>query len=175
MAIPRQLVKPIIALVASILIGYFIVLPLFWGPPSVEAKIPGSAPLSQDLTFDVVLSANHKNFHVTNVRFYVDYYESTAKGPEGLFNPAIVYEQTAAPKRGFFRTSLFTWPHSRKLHVTVPFEQFAAEGLLGPGRLSGKVDVNCTYSQITPYDRVGGGSDWRQHTVSAPFRIQITE
>ncbi len=157
-----------------VLFCYFFIFPIFWGEPEVAADVPEQARLGEDLTFKVTLSAWHGNFDLTNVRFYVDFHGSTAKGEKGLFNPAIVLERQPRPLGGFWSTRRITWPHTAHYTVTVPLSQFAAEGLLGAGELAGKVDVTDRCQRIRPHRRIRGGDQSITATKSIPFRITIS-
>lgn len=165
--------KPLLVAVGVALFAYFFLVPVIvWDPPSAAVGLPSSWPANQDLTFTVQLSAWHANFGVTGVRFYVDYHGSTSKGPEGLFYPAMVLQQQPPKLGGLLRTNRFTFPRSRQFQVTVPFREFAEQGLLGPGTLTGKVDVSCV-SYEPALDRRYGGDHVESRTTSVPFTITI--
>lgn len=167
--------KPLLTGAGGILFAYFFVLPIVaWGPPKPSTNLPAEWPVNQDLAFTVSLSAQHKNFSVTSIRFYVDYHGSTARGEAGLFHPAVIYERPAAKFGGLLSTNRLTYPRTRRLEVTVPFREFAAQGLVGPGVLSGKVDVNYTAYQ----PRLGrryGSDHATSGMVSVPFAIKLSQ
>ena len=167
--------KHILGALGGVLAAYLIVLPWFWPLPEVSARIPESVPLGQDLEIPITLSAWHSNVDVYLVRFYVDYYGSTAKGEEGLFYPVPVLERKARRFRGAWGHNHLTRPWSETFAVTVPLRQFAEQKLLGPGMLTGKVDVSFNYHpgfvQRMPYPV----DQTRQAMLSVPFQIAVTE
>lgn len=162
-----------LAVPCVVLFLYLVVSRFAWRAPSVLAEIPAEAALSQDLTCTVQLKALHGNFDVASVRFYVDFYASTAKGPKGLFNPVMVYEQRPRSILSAWSMDLFTYPHSLEFPVTVPFRDFAQQGLLGPGTLTGKLDVNYVSCQPSPGKSMPGVDRMRPGTQSVPFTITI--
>jgi len=128
--------------------------------------------LADELKIDLSIFAWHRNFDVQQVRFYVDYWSSSAKGEEGLFNPVPVLEREARHFPSFFSRNPFTWPSEQRITVSVPLAEFAEKRLVGPGVLEGKIDVTFTYApgvrgRRVPYDAT------RMATQSIPFHIEI--
>jgi len=154
---------------------YLFFVPWAWPMPEVEAQIPQSAVLGQDIQIPITISAWHSNVDIYNVRFYVDYHGSTAHGEEGLFNPTPVFDKQGQKYIGVWGFNHLTYPWSETMYVTVPLSQFANEKLLGPGTLTGKLDVNFNY-RPGHVGRYGPGHDYtRQHMASVPFQITIAE
>ncbi len=154
---------------------YLFMVPWFWPLPEVDAQIPQSAVLGQDIQIPITVSAWHSNVDVSLVRFYVDYYGSTAKGEDGLFNPTPVLQREARRFVGVWGFNHLTYPWSETIYVTVPLSQFANEKLLGPGTLAGKVDVTFNY-RPGHVGRYGPGYDYtQQRMLSVPFQITMTE
>jgi hypothetical protein len=171
----RQPLKALAICAGISLLGYLIVLPMLLPLPTAEADVPATASLTEDLSFEVRLSALHSNYDVAQIRFYVDFYASTAKGEKGLFNPILVFEQRPRSMNGVLAVSHLTWPHTERYTVTVPLREFATQGLVGSGTLAGKVEV--TYSYYTPRvgRRIPGADRTSQSTSSVPFSVTITE
>lgn len=166
--------KPVLTGIGVALFVYLFAVPIaLWRPPSVRAGLPASWPVNQDLTFTVRLNALHGNFDVVSIRFYVDHYGSTAKGPEGLFYPSVVFEQPPRAVRSFLSASHLTYPQSMDFKVTVPFREFAEQGLLGPGTLAGKVDVNYVSYEPSAAKKFPGENRMRPGMKSVPFSIAI--
>ncbi len=167
--------KHIVAGVLGVLFLYLFMLPIAWPEPEVEAEIPTSAVLGQDIQIPITISAWHSNVDIYMVRFYTDYHGSTAHGPDGLFNPTPILEREARRFVGVWGYNHLTFPWSETIYVTVPLSRFAGEGLLGPGVLKGKVDVNVNY-RPGHVGRYGPGHDYtQQKMLSVPFEIAIAE
>jgi hypothetical protein len=166
----------IIAVLAALGI-YLVVLPLFWPAPEVAASIPDTVSLSEDLQIPIVVKAWHSNVRLGQVRFYVDHSASTAKGPKGLFDPAVLLEAAPPPPMGFFARNILTRPWSKRFEVTVPLRDFAQQELLGQGLLVGKLDVTLNCPVVTLGKRAAGTPRGRTIPVmrSVPFQITVTE
>lgn len=154
---------------------YLVLVPLAWRPPSVEAGIPSVAGLKQDLVFNVRLTAMHGNFDVANIRFYVDYYGSTSKGSQGLFEPVVIFSQRPRAIPNGWSMSHLTYPHTVDIPVTVPLREFSEKGLLGVGVLAGKLDVTYVSCQPSAGKSASGVDRMRPGTQSVPFSITIQE
>lgn len=174
MPYPRRFGAPVVGLAVAAFV-YFIALPLAWRPPTVEAELPAAATLKQDLEFTVRLTALHGNFDVANIRFYVDFYGSTAKGPKGLFDPAVVFSQRPRAILSGWSMSHLTYPHTLEIPVKVPFPEFAGKGLLGEGVLAGKVDVTYVSCEPSAGKSASGADRMRAGTQSIPFSITIQD
>ena len=148
---------------------------MFWPAPQVTASIPDTVPLSEDLQIPIVVKAWHSNVQVGQIRFYVDYQASTAKGSKGLFDPAVLFEAAPPAAPGFFARNILTRPWSKRLEVTVPLRDFAQQELLGQGLLVGKLDVTLNCAVVGK--RSVGAPRGRTIPVmrSVPFQINVTE
>lgn len=175
-SLPERLVKPGVVIAIVVFVGYGVLLPLLaWRPPKARVNLPEAWPKGQDLPLTVTLSALHSNFDVASIRFYVDYYGSTAKGPEGLFYPVMLFEQRPRTITGAWQESRLTYPHTIALEVIVPFHSFAEQGLLGPGTLTGKVDVNYVAADPRGGKRMPGVDRMNPGMAIIPFTITIQE
>ena len=152
------------------LVVYLALIPLFWPQPTVSAVIPDTVSLKQDPEMEITVRAWHSNVDVSQVRFYADFYASTAKGPNGLFDPALLLETRPREFRGFLAASPITRPWSKRITVTLPIREFTEQGLVGPGILEGKLDVTVCYA-------TKGRRHMLSHHVmeSVPFRIVVNE
>ena len=151
---------------------YFVLLPLFWPEPAVTAELPSEARVADVLPIRVSASAWHSNVHIHQVRFYVDYTTTTAKGPKGIFYPELIVERDAARYAGAFGRNPFTWPHTEYVDTQLDLSKYIDQGLIGPGELIGKIDVTFNYhpgrgGKTFNRDRT------RTMTKSVPFRITI--
>jgi hypothetical protein len=161
--------------IAVVAFVYLFIVPWTWPLPEVEAEVPETAALGQDIQIPITISAWHSNVDIYNVRFYTDHYGSTAHGEEGLFYPTPVLDREARRFVGVWGYNHLTYPWSETIYVTVPLSQFAQEKLLGPGILRGKVDVNFNYRPGHVGRRMAGHDYTRQTMLSVPFTITITE
>ena len=107
----------------------------------------------------------------------MDYDASTAKRPKGLFDPAVLIEGAPPSPMGFFARNMLTRPWSKRFEVTVPLRDFAQQELLGPGLLTGKLDVTLNCAVVTLGKRAPGTPRGRTTPVmlSVPFQITVTE
>jgi hypothetical protein len=171
-----RLIKGLVGLFGGVLFVYLFVVPIIaWEPPVARVNLPESWPKGHDLPLQITLTAQHANFDVASIRFYVDYHGSSAKGPEGLFYPAMIFEQRPRSIRGFWQQSWLTYPHTRTLDVTAPLQSFTEQGLLGPGTLTGKVDVNYVSIERRAGKQMPGVDRMRPGMTSVPFSMTITD
>lgn len=167
--------KAIGGVVLAVAIVYLFVLPWVVPPPRVSASIPAEVSLRNDPEIVATVRAWHGNVNVDGMRFYVDYYASTAKGPEGLFFPVMLFEGDAEQRGRSPRRSIFMRPWRRSLTVKLPLRDFARQRLVGPGVLEGKLDVSLSYIRPGRRPRPLTGHLPRQVTESVPFRITVRE
>jgi len=171
----RGLTKSVGTAAAVVFVAYLLILPLFWPAPKVTASMPEVVSLREDPEIPIVVKAWHSNIQVVQVRFYVDYHASTAKGAKGLLNPAVLYEESPSTLRGILGRNILTRPCRKRLAVTVPLGDFARQELLGEGLLVGKLDVTVNYAMAGM--RHGDRTRARTAQVmrSVPFRWTVTE
>ncbi len=167
--------KHIMGAVAVLIFLYVFFVPWLWPEPEVYADVPETAVLGQDLEIPITVSAWHSNVDVYQVRFYVDYQGSTARGEEGIFHPTVVLQREGQRYRGVWGWNHLTRPWSETLIVTVPLRQFAEEKLLGPGTLSGKVDVSINYHPGRTIRAPYPADHTRQAMLSVPFQMTIQD
>lgn len=167
--------KRIILILGLVAGAYVIAVPMFWPEPRVEASFPPQISLRQDPVVTVRISAWHSNIAVSNIRFYVDHVASTAKGSKGLMYPVLLLEARPEEFRGMFSVNPVTRPWSRTISLTVPIHEAAAEELLGPGILAGKLDVNISYAIGGRRYRGYGADRSRKTMLSVPFQIEVVE
>ncbi|MCP4643357.1 MAG: hypothetical protein GY851_23120 [bacterium] len=148
--------------------GYFVMLPMFWPKPEVTADIPDTVLLGEDLPITVTVTAWHGLFDVNNVRFYIDTYGSSAQAGDQPLYPLQLMTESPTRYQWGDRFKRITIPHTLEMEFTVPLAQTAADGLLGPGLLNGKLDVGLTYES--------GRTRWvdtRNAMQSVPFSINV--
>lgn len=139
------------------------------------AIIPTTVSLHEDLEIPVAIRAWHSNVQIVRVRFYVDYYASTAKGPKGLLNPTLVLEESSNAFDSHLGRDILTRPWRKHLTVTVPLRDFARQELLGKGLLVGKLDVTLNYAVAGRYG-AGTRLTHMTHVVrSVPFQMTVVE
>lgn len=156
--------------IGAALVAYFALLPFLWPQPTAIASIPTAISLNQDTEIEITVHAWHSNVDVSQVRFYADFSTSTAKGPNGLFDPVVLLDAPPREFRGFLAASLLTRPWSKRLKVTLPLGEFAQQGLVGPGTLEGKLDVTIHFAA-----KNRRGTSSRQVTEAISFRIAVSE
>ncbi|MBI5092268.1 MAG: hypothetical protein HZB26_07445 [Candidatus Hydrogenedentes bacterium] len=167
--------KRVVGGVLVVFAFYLVLPPMICPPPHATASIPETMSLREDPEFTAVVRAWHSNVNIVSVRFYVDYYASTAKGPKGLFNPTILYQGAPRDFSGLFDSSPLTYPWSKRLDLKLPLRDFAAQGLVGPGVLEGKLDISLSYLYRGERHAPGLKPPLTQRTQSVPFRIEIRE
>jgi len=152
----------------------FLIPPMLWPEPDVYAAYPLKANMRDTIPIRVSLKAWHRNIDVGQVRFYVDYTQSTAVGPNGVFYPELIVQRR--PRRfkgGGTWPNPFAWPYAKHVDAEVVLSKYVEKGTIGPGELIGKIDVTYSY-----YSSRGGKyamDRTRTDTKSVPFRIQIHE
>ena len=155
-------------------IVYFVALPLFWAEPTVAAEIPSEARMSDTLPVRVSVHAWHRNVQIHQLRFYVDYTTTTAKGPKGIFYPELIVQEEPRRFAGSFARNPLTVPFTQHVDSQIDLSKYIDQGLIGPGELIGKVDITFNY-----HPGRGGRSMIRDRTRTAtksvPFRIAIHE
>ena len=166
--------KRTVAGAAVFVFVYVFFVPWLWPLPEVTAEIPDRADLGQDIEIPITVSAWHSNVDVYEVRFYVDYYASTAKGEEGITYPIMVLQRPPRRYRGVWGFNHITRPWSDTVTVTVPLKKTAEDKLLGPGVLSGKLDVSISYRPGYTPERLPIVDHSRQTTISVPFAITLS-
>ena len=155
---------------------YFGLLPLFWPRPKATAEFPQEHPYDADLGIKIEVYAWHKNVKIREVRFYVDYQQTTAHGPEGPFHARSLFHSREPRHRWpYFRLNRFTWPRSRELDLTLPLAQLAQKGVVKAGVVRGKLDV----SIATP-DMPGPLAMWLgymtfERTQQIPFTLYLVD
>ena len=164
----------IVTAVVAIPFVYFLVLPMFWSlmPPSVAAGIASEWPHNRDMPIPISVWAWHKNFVVTNVRFYVDHQNTTAHGPNGPFYPESVFAVRGQTRWTRWGINRFTWPRRRRMEVVVPFARLAGEGVVQPGVVKGQLDIGIAYvGTMSRYE--GPIITPRQFRESIPFELTL--
>lgn len=166
--------KQATGLALGFMAGYLVLLPFFWPEPRVSAIVPARARMNDVLQIEVAAHAWHRNLDITQVRFYVDYTATTAKGPNGIFYPELILERSGTSFRGLFRRNPLTCPYTQRMPAQFDLSRFASQGILGPGQLIGKLDITFNYVPARPgknfnYDPT------RTMTKSVPFDITIQE
>ncbi|MCC6489070.1 MAG: hypothetical protein IT364_16340 [Candidatus Hydrogenedentes bacterium] len=159
---------------AVVVFVYLFFLPWVWPTPEVTAQIPERATLGQDIEIPISVFAWHSNVDVYQVRFYVDYYASTAKGEGGITYPIMVLQRPPRQYRGVWGFNHLTRPWSDTVSVTVPLKKTAEERLLGAGLLSGKLDVSISYHPGRTPRNLPTENLARQTTISVPFSITLS-
>lgn len=172
---PRIANKARLAAIAAIpLLLYWGLLPLFIPLPKLSVDLPGETPFNQDVPITVNLDGWLPNFEILTVRYYVDHARSDVDGPNGPFYPQTIY-QTSHPIRWHFTDiNRFAWPRHREMTVVLPLSQLAAEGVIQPGTVRGKVDVTLAYPDLyTRSIRTWGERDNRTRMLSEPFEMRF--
>ncbi|MCC6156176.1 MAG: hypothetical protein IT367_20590 [Candidatus Hydrogenedentes bacterium] len=166
--------KRALAVAGVAVLVYFVALPLFWPEPTVAADIPGEARMSETVPIRVSVHAWHRNVYIHQVRFYVDYTATTAKGPKGTFYPELIVEREPRRYVGFLARNPLTVPYAQYVDTQIDLSKFIDQGLIGPGELIGKLDVTFNY-----HPGRGGRSMIRDRTRTAiksiPFQITVRE
>lgn len=166
----NQRYRALAAFIIAFAFVYLIVLPFVWPKPHVDASVPARVHTRDDIPVTVSISAWHSHFDIVNVRFYVDYARSTAKGPSGIFYPLMLVENSPAPVGNVG----LTWPNRRDETYTVRLAEQQQQGMVGPGKLIGKIDVNLVYLP----GRAGKSFNRdrsRTELFSVPFEIDVEE
>ncbi len=155
---------------------YFGIVPLLWPRPIATAELPHEHPYDEDLVISVRVTAWHKNVSIREVRFYVDYQQTTAHGPEGPFHATRLFHIGKPPRRWpYYTLNRFTWPRSSKLDLTLPLRELAQEGVVKSGVVRGKLDISIATPAMP-----GNLSPWlgymsRERTQQIPFSIQLID
>ncbi len=155
---------------------YLGILPkFFWSVPTVFVEIPKTQPLHEDLSLDLTVSAWHSNFDIHNVRFYVDPVQTSANAEGKPLLATTLYNDGKSPRSmGYGAVSRVTWPHDKKLHLTVPLKRWANEQRTQAGQLVGKLDVEVRYPQMHGrINRWFGGYSSARKRMSIPFSIRL--
>lgn len=176
MPLPRITNKARLAIVAAIpFLAYWGIAPLFWPLPDLSVTVPPETPIDAEVPIDIQLDALHPNFEIINVRFYVDHYNSDVHGPNGPFYPQNLHRIAEPVNWGFWEVNRFTWPRTRKRTVSLPLRELAAEGVVKPGTVRGKIDVTVAYPDVhSRMAQILGGFPTRSRMLSQPFEMEIT-
>ena len=155
---------------------YLSILPLFWPSPKATAEFPHEHPYDEDLGIRIRVSAWHTNVRIREVRFYVDYRQTTAHGPEGFFYPTNLFHIGKPPRRWpFFKLNRFSWPRSKELDLTLPLSQLAQKGVVGTGVVRGKVDISIVTPALPcPLAIWLGYLTW-ERTQNIPFTLYLVD
>ncbi len=155
---------------------YFGILPLFWPAPKATAELLEEYPYDEDLTVRIRVSAWHDNVKIRQVRFYVDYHQTTAHGPEGPFNTMRLFHSGKPASRWpFFEVNRLTWPRSRQLDLTLPLGQLAQKGVVKPGLVSGKLDISIATPAMPGSLALWVGYLTRERTQHIPFTLRLVD
>ncbi len=155
---------------------YFGILPLFWPSPKATAELPHEHPYDEDLGIKIKVFAWHKNVKIRQVRFYVDYQQTTAHGPEGPFYTTSLFHSGEQMHRWpFFAVNRFTWPRSRKLDLTLPLKRLAREGVVRTGVVRGKLDISIATPSLPGNLGTWLGYITRERTQHIPFTLHLVE
>ncbi len=155
---------------------YFGLLPLFWPRPKATAEFPQEHPYDADLGIKIEVYAWHKNVKIREVRFYVDYQQTTAHGPEGPFYARTLFHSGKPPHRwSFFAVNRFTWARSRELDLTLPLAQLAQEGVVKNGVVRGKLDVSVATPDMPGVLAMCLGYLTVERTQQIPFTLHLVD
>ena len=155
---------------------YFGILPLFWPCPKATAELPREHPYDEDLSIRIEVFAWHKNVMIRQVRFYVDYQQTTAHGPEGPFYTTSLFHSGKQTRRWpFFTVNRFTWPRSRKLDLILPLKRLAREGVVRTGVVRGKLDISIATPSLPGNLATWLGYITRERTQHVPFALHLVD
>jgi len=154
---------------------YVFVVPPFWPDPTVRADLPPEAFLDEEPEIKVTVSAWHSNFQIAHVRFYVDRGSTTAHGPRGPLHPLVLHNAPRMHRWSFWRLDRLTWPRSRVLRLALPLKRLSQEGVVKPGIVRGKIDVEVDYvlSTVEPLALWLGEYISTMRTYSRSFELQL--
>ena len=155
---------------------YFGVLPFFWPRPEVTTELPQEHPYDEDLSIKIRVFSWHKNVRIRQVRFYVDYKQTTAHGPERPFHPMRLFHSGEPPRRWpFFAVNRLTWPRSKELKLTLPLTRLAQEGGVRSGVVQGKLDVSIATPVIPSGLALWLGYMTIERTLHTPFTLRLVD
>lgn len=154
---------------------YFALLPGFWPRPKVAVSMPRTHPFNRDLEVSVSVRGWHANIRITQVRFYVDHYKTTAHGPSGGLDTLQLFADEQGLPHAWNDLDRFTRPWSIRKRLTVPLRDLASQGQVKAGRVVGKVDVLLAYvPRASRRSRIWNGEyAVRAETFSVPFELSL--
>lgn len=168
--------KKIIITFVCVAFCYFGILPLFWPRPKATAELPHEHPYDQDLGITIEVFAWHKNVKIRQVRFYVNYQQTTAHGPEGSFYSIRLFHGGKRTQRwSFFTVNRFTWPRSRRLDITLPLAQLAEKGVVKTGVVRGKLDISVATPALPGSLAIWLGYITKERTQHIPFTLHLVD
>ncbi len=168
--------KTIIITSVCVAFCYFGLLPLFWPRPKATAELPHQHSYNEDMRVRITVFAWHNNVEIRQVRFYVDYQQTTAHGPEGPFYAMNLFHSGQPRRRWpFFGVNRFTWPRSRRADLTLPLAELAQRGVVRTGVVRGKLDIS-----IAAPDLPGNLAPWIgyiiwERTQQIPFTLYLVD
>lgn len=167
--------KRILKIGIVFIVIYLVILPIFWPSPTAIAKMPDEAPHNQNLQAKIRIDSWHRNYQIVQVRFYVDYYKTTAHGSTGALPTTLIYQGKSRNEWGFWNINRFTWPRKQIITADVPLDKLSEQGLVRPGTAVGKIDVTLEYvpSASRTYRVFGGGFRALSATESTSFKMEL--
>ena len=165
----KWVVTPLIILV----VGYFIVVPILWPwmEPDARVSMPTLWRHNVDMPIRVRVSSVHSNFVVQEVRVTFDY---APEGDQGTPYPEILHSGQKTNNWTTWKVNRFTYPRSKNMEVTLPFERLAKEGKIKPGTLKGQLQVSIDYASGTGRGHsVGGKTRGRSRMIATPYELTL--
>jgi hypothetical protein len=165
----KWIVTPLIVLV----VGYFIVLPIFWPwmEPGARVSLPELWRHDADMPIRIRVTSAHPNIVVQEVRVTFDY---APEGDQGTPYPEILHSAQKTNNWTTWKVNRFTYPRSQDMEVSLPLARLAEEGKVKPGTLKGQVQVSLDYvSGVGRGHSLAGKTRGRSRMIATPYELTL--